>query len=373
MQAKRNTQSFLQPDIDYSPWSPIEAADLPLEVKTNKARSIESSAQEPIEGSNTPNSRHPNNKIRTQVIPKGLRRRNFQASTESVEQKPDVKVSTYRPPLKRRPTTSTTVASTSVKEKPENVTRRVKGANKIIPKTSSTTPKPKRQFTARSTSDNVLVTTSEPLLSTKASFKRVPFTRGNFRPKTTEKIIDGNASEDDNYPEHFKLLLKSKEVTDVNDKAVLKKPLKPFRPSSVNKTTKSTIRTVSKGNVLTAQKPRAFVRASTSTEVSSSSEALPVTTRRSFRRPRPTERLKAKVGTTLQEPPTAKSTSSYPTRSSAKQLQVEETVNVNTQADAAKQIDPPLREYFPRTSAVSSRFIKFNLIRTSINCRLAHH
>lgn len=347
----------MQPNIDYSPWSPIESPDFQLEPKANKARSIDASSQEPSEVPDTPNSRHPNNKIRPNIVKKGLRRRNFPTSTETAEQKSDEKVSTFRPPIKRRPVTSTTAAA-SIKDKPENTTRRLKGTPRNVTKIAPTTFKPRRQFTARSTSENVLVSTSEPPSSTKASFKRLPFTRGNFRPKTTEKAIDGNASEDDNYPEHFKLLLKSKEVTDVNDKAVLKKPLKPIRPSTVNKTTKSSIRSAPKVNILTPQRPKAFARASTSTEASST-ELPTVTTRRSFRRPRPTERTKINVGSTLQEPPTAKSTPAYPTRSSARHLEaeVEESMNVNTQADSAKQIDPPIREYFPRTSAVSSRFM----------------
>lgn len=337
MQAQRATQRFLQPDIDYSPWSPIEAADLPLEVKTNKARSIDTSVPESIEVPKASNSRHRNNKLHSSnPTAKDLRRRNFPASKESAEQKPVDKVSTYRPPIKKRPSTSTTKAPASIKEKPESVNKRV-----------FSTQKPRRQFTVRSTSENVLVTTSEPLSSTKASLKRVPFTRGNFRPKTTEKIVNGNASEDENYPEHFKLLLKNKEVTDENDKAVLKKPLKAYRPSSVNKTTKSSVRTASKGVVVGTPRSRNFSRALTSTEVS---EVIPITTRRGFRRPKPTERSKTSVGSTLQEPPTAKSTPSYPTRPSARQREEES----GTQADAAKQIDPPLREYFPRTSAVSS-------------------
>lgn len=216
-----------------------------------------------------------------------------------------------------------------------------------------TTVKSRRQFTARSTSENVLVSTSEAPSSTKASLKRIPFTRGNFRPITSEKIGDGNASSDEeNYPEHFKLLLKNKETSAESNKKLLKKPLKAFRTSSDEKTTKSPIRTASKSNVLYPTRSKSFARTTTTTEVPSTSTARSVTPNRLLRRPRPTERTKVNIGSTLQEPPTAKATASYATRSPVRQF-VEESVNVNTQADPVKQIDPPLREYFPRTSAVS--------------------
>lgn len=243
-------------------------------------------------------------------------------------------------------------------EKPEKATRRVKTTRKTLIGSPSSTQKTRRPFTARSTSENVLVTTSELPSPTKASFKRVPFTRGNFRPTPKDKAVNGNASDEENYPEHFKLLLKNKEAAnEENDKAILKKPLKNYRPSSVNKTTKSPVRNASKSSVQLAPRSRVFPKVTTTTtEVPSSSEAASVTTKRSFRRPRPTERTKTNVGSTLQEPPTAKSTSSYATRSPMRHSDVEDALVVNTQADTVKQIDPPLREYFPRTSAVSFLF-----------------
>jgi hypothetical protein len=347
LQAQRSGQKFNEPQVDYSPWSPIENVDFPLEIKTNKARSIQGSAPEPVVVSRTASIRNRQKEIRGGDEVKGQTRRNFQ---ENVEEKATTSRTTYS---RRRPTT--TKAAVTAKEKPEIATSRFRATRRPIQKNveAVTTVKPRRQFTARSTSENVLATTSEAPSSTKASIKRVPFTRGNFRPKSSEKIVNGNASsEEENYPEHFKLLLKNKETSVENDKKVLKKPLKPLRPLSDEKTTKPSIRTASKSNVLYPTRSKAaFTRPTTTTEVPSSTPKA-VTPNRLLRRPRPTERTKINVGSTLQEPPTAKATPSYATRPPVRQF-VEESVNVNTQADPAKQIDPPLKEYFPRTSAVS--------------------
>lgn len=327
-------QRFLQPDVDFSPWSPI--AEFPLEVKTNKARSIQASAPEPVNIPKTLSVRQRNSKARVIDESKELNRRSFE---ETVERKPEEKTSTTRSNFRRRTTAQ------------ESATSRFKVSRRVTQDTQSTTPKSRRQFTARSTSDNVLVTTSEIPSSTRASFKRVPFTRGNFRPNPS-KAVNGNApADEENYPEQFKILLKNKEITEESDKTILKKPLKSYRPSSVNKTTKSPIRSASKNGALFSARTRA-PRLISTTEVPTSSEAVSVTTKRSLRRPRPTEKTRTNVGSTLQEPPTAKSTPSYATRPSVRQA-VEESVNVNTQADANKQIDPPIREYFPRTSGVS--------------------
>lgn len=279
------------------------------------------------------------------------------------------KTSTQKTSFKRRPSRSTTAAS---REKVEAVTNRFKVTRKPASEASPTTTKSRRQYTARSTSENVLVTTSEAPSPTKAALKRVPFTRGNFRPKTTEKsVVDGNAgAEEANYPEHFKLLLKNKEVDGEPDKTVLKKPLKAFRASSVNKTTKSPAKPAPKSNVLLPTRARTYSRVTSSTtttdQPSSSTEATrdaPVTMLRSrFRRPKPTERTRTTFGSTIQEPPTARSTSSYATRSPMRHSRAEDAPVVNTQADTAKQIDPPLREYFPRTSAVSRSKAKIDYV-----------
>jgi hypothetical protein len=328
--------------------------DFPLEVKTNKARSIQASAPEPVFIPKTLSVQNRRKEIRGSGDSKGQRRRNFE---ENVEQKPDEKATTTKSTYSRRRPTTT---ATSTKEKPEITTNKFKVTRKPLQRnkveSSSTTAKSRRQFTARSTLDNVLVSTSEAPSSTRASLKRVPFTRGNLRAKTSVKAVDGNTSSDEeNYPEHFKLLLKNKETSAENDKKLLKKPLKPFRATSAEKTTKEPIRTAVKSNVLYPARSKALTRGTTTTtEVPSSSTARSVTPNRLLRRPRPTERTKVNVGSTLQEPPTAKATASYATRSPVRQVVEESSLAVNTQTDPIKQIDPPLREYFPRTSAVSS-------------------
>ena len=349
------------------------AIEGPIEVKTSKSRSIQGSVQEPVFVVAKPQNLR--KRLQSADDGKGLRRRNFDANQETTSQKPVEKSSTIRPPVKARPTRGSVApirqsstafkplpSTTAKPDKSVKITSRFKGTRKPTTEGPLTTAKSRRQFTVRSTSENVLVTTSEAPSSTKASLKRVPFTRGNFRPNPTKGSInnDGNvASEEENYPEHFKLLLKNKEPepSQENDKAILKKPLKPYRPSSVNKTTKSPIKTFTKNTVAPPSRPNAFVRSSTTTTTevpSSSTDGVASTTKRAFRRPRPTDRTKTTVASTLQEPPAARSTLVYATRSPVRQQQVpvEDTLHVNTQADAAKQIDPPLREYFPRTSAV---------------------
>lgn len=375
-QAQRGSQRFLEPEIDYSPWNPIPAGFHPVEVKTNRARSIQSSAPEPVLVPKTTSLRK---RVRVSDEAKAARQRNF--PQETLEVMSAEKTSTQKTNFKRRPSRSTTAAT---REKVEDVTNRFKVTRKPASETLPTTTKPRRQFTARSTSENVLVTTSEAPSPTKAALKRVPFTRGNFRPKTTEKPVDGNAgAEEANYPEHFKLLLKNKEADGEADKTVQKKPLKSFRASSVNKTTKSPAKPAPKSNVLLPTRAKTYSRVTSSTTTTdqppSPTEAArdaPVTMLRSrFRRPKPTERTKTTFGSTIQEPPTARSTSSYATRSPMRHSRAEDAPVVNTQADTAKQIDPPLREYFPRTSAVSRSKAKVRLrdrLTMRFACRSVH-
>lgn len=311
-------------------------------MKTSRARSIQASAPEPVFVPKTTSLRERSSKPRDNS--KGLRRRNFEAAQETVEQKPEEKPTTSRSSFKRRTTAA------RAQSKPDGATSRFKVTRTLQQEVQSTTPKGRRQYTPRSTSENVLMTTSDIPSSTKASFKRIPFTRGNARAKTFEKSSNGNApSEDENYPEQFKLLLKNKEVNSEKDKSSLKKPLKAFRPSSVDKTTKPTIRTASRSSVLFPARTKGTTKITTTTEAPPSTTLASVTPKRSLRRPRPTEKTKINYGSTLQEPPTAKSTPTYATRPTVKQS-AEESMNVNTQADGNKQIDPPIREYFPRTS-----------------------
>lgn len=344
-QAQREPQIFVQPEIDFSPWNPIDYSDFSPEIKNNKARSILASpAISPrpfiFKARNTkPRSEHEESKE--------IKRRVFIESTEHKSVDKPTRTSYRRKP------TSTSATTIAPSKNSDNSNIRLRHNRKNITTTAlpSTTPKHRRQFTARTLPENVLMTTSQIPLSTKASAMKVPLTRGNFRPNPIDKEMNGNAdSEEQNYPEHFKLLLKNKQLTDNADKIALKKSVKPFRPLTTEKSTKSPIITAPKKNVLFPTRSRAFPKFTTTTE-SVSTEFISVTPRKSLRRPRPTERTKTNVGSTLQEPPTAKATRSYATRSPGRQHS-EESVKVKTQTNEIKQIDSPVREYFPRAVSV---------------------
>jgi hypothetical protein len=341
----------VKPNIDYSPWSPVDVIDYPLDTKINKVRSILSSPPE------TANIKR-NNKFSPANV-KTATRRNFESASND-EQKLESQSTSIRPAYKRR-TFSTSTANPSSTVKPlENAAGRFR-SNRKPSEGVSATVKPRRQFTPRTTSENEL--TPENSSTTRVIFKKP--TRGTFRPKTASKSNandDGSSTGGDgeNYPEHFKALLKNKEViTQHNDKSVLKKPSKVFRPTTTDKPTKAPVK---KPNpALYSPRPR-LVKSTTvlSTEASQSSTTEAVVTRRPTLRTRPpfrpTERAKLNIGSTLQEPPTAKTTPTYATRTPVNQILEEESMNVNTQItdDSIKQIDPPIYEpFFPRTSAVS--------------------
>jgi hypothetical protein len=304
-------------------------------------------------------------------VTKGVNRRN------DVEQKTKASTTVRVPAYRRRTFTTSTASSTQVPAKIESSTNRFKNVRKNVSDIVITTVKPRRQFTPRTTSENVLITTSDIPSSTKATatLKKVSATRGSFRPKTDEKESnDGNLKaniEEENYPEHFKLLLKNKEtITEESDKSVLKKPQKPFRPSSADKSTKSPVprAEVKKNNALFPKRPKQFTTRVTSTSSASPDlkEVTITTTKRPTlrTRPRPTDNARKNIGSTLQVPPTGKSSPpTYSTRSPVRHAAVEEPLNVNTQSDGMRQIDPPIRDYFPRTSAnVSNEKVFFSRI-----------
>jgi len=352
----------VQPEIEYGAWNPVvDLADYSPEIKINKVRSIPSSPPERQFVPKTINKNR-NSNYRGDAV-KSQNRRNFEAAApqdQNIEKMPDV--STLRPVYKRRKySTSTTISTPPVTTKIESSRFKNyrKNASDVI------TPKPRRPFTPRTTSENVLVTASEQPSSTRASpVKKVPPSRGNFRPKATSKEASDNKEDGDNYPEHFKQLLKSKEVfTEGNDKNVIKKPIKPFRPTSTSTSEKPTISVTStskpKSNLFPTRQNRFLPKApSTTTEApSSSSQSVTIAPKRPLRtRTRPTERTRTNIGSTLQEPPTIKkSTPIYATRSPVAQESAAYEDRIITQADGLKQIDPPISEYIPRTNAVSTQ------------------
>lgn len=231
----------------------------------------------------------------------------------------------------------------------------------------STSFKPKSQFTSRHSTQNVLTTTPTTITSTTRAIHKKP-TRGNYRPKSAVKnnTNDGIAGDGENYPEHFKALLKNREViTQESDKSVLKKPKpKPFRHQSTEKTTKASIKIKPNAALYKPRQnrlPQKLDATNSTHDYSSTTEFVPIKrpTLRMRPSPRPTERKLIKNLSTLQEPPTAMSKPTQASRtSSANQIPsyqiVEESMNTQITDDSIKQIDPPIQEtYFPRSSAVS--------------------
>jgi hypothetical protein len=346
---------IVQPKIDYGEWSPVDVIDYPVDVKINKARSIQSSPIEAAENSNFNRQRKFSN---TGV--KVASRRNFESTSNAENSQ-----TTLRPAYKRR--TFPSVKNTSTTEKTSDTTVKAKYTRKLS-ENQSTTFKPRRQFTPRAKAENVIATTPLTISSTSRIVFKKP-TRGNYRPKSATKnganddgtlTGGGGGGDEENYPEHFKTLLKNKEVatpTQESDKSVLKKPSKPFRPLPEKTTTNAPAVKAKPNAVLYAprQQHRLKVTSPAPAEVISSSTIESTTARRASLRTRPphrpTERARLNIGSTLQQPPTVKST-----RAPISQIVVEESMNVNTQItdDAIKQIDAPVDEaYFPRTSAVS--------------------
>lgn len=302
------------------------------------------------------------------------------ATRRAFESKSNETSSTIRPAYKRR-TFSTTTTTTTSSNLVENSSSRFKITRKPYGENSSTI-KPKRQFTPRVASESVLATTTSIPSSTRATFKKP--TRGNYRPKAavvkSTANDDGNltaAGDEENYPEHFKALLKNREViTQESDKSVLKKPLplKPLRQQQqqlLEKTTKASVK-IKPNAALYKPRPNRLsqqkAEVSTSESPISSTPTIEATTSRRATlrtRPpkafRPTEKSKVKIGNSIQEPPLAKLPRTQVTRTPLiNQIVVEESMNVNTQItdETNKQIDPPQESVFPRTSAVSENFLK---------------
>lgn len=352
----------MQPEIEYGAWSPVDVLDYSSESKVNRVRSIPSS---PPERQFVPKSQLKN---RHDVV-RNVNRRNFESTSpqgQNVEKRQDIS-STLRPVYKRRTYSTTTAPATTIKI--ESSAGRFKSYRKAT--SDSVTAKPRRAFTPRVTSENILVASELPSTTKVPPFKKVPASRGNFRPKSSSKEAASKDEGDENYPEPFKQLLKNKEVnTQQNDKSVIRKPVKPFRPTS---TSEKPSTSKQKSNVLFPTRQNRFLAkpAATSTTTtespSSSSQSVTVAPKRPLRtRSRPTERTKVTFGSTLQEPPTVKqSTPIYVAKSAIEREAETYEDRIITKADDLKQIDPPISEYIPRTNSVSgrSRFLGGNFAR----------
>ena len=386
MQANREGSKFQQPEIDYSPWSPVDVVEYPLEPKYNKARSIEASQQGAVIVSrragfnnrgNNKNSRSDDKVELSRSIPtadNNIKRKQdvSRDSKRVVNQKTNNSSTPTRVVLKRRerviPVSSTekaSVTSTTIKTPNQRQNRRINSSlttQSSIGTTSSTTTttttsapvKSRRQYTSRIVSEqNYLMTTTDAPSSTKASLKRVPFTRGNFKPAIKDKVKMN--ADDENYPEHYKLLLKTKEKENV-----VEKPLKPksvankaFRQGqpSKTKTTESSVRHASKTSVYFPTRARSFSKFTASTTEASTEKTISVSPKiNNLRRPKPTERSKISLGNTIQQPPTAKSTR-FTTRIPAPRSN--EEFSDSTYSEKKNQINPAIKESYVSTSAVS--------------------
>lgn len=362
--------------------------EYPLEAKYNKARSIEASEQGAVIVSRRSgsNNRGKNNNARSddtielsRSIPtadNNIKRRQDgnRGSKRVVNQKTHNSPTPTRVVLKRRiPLSSTektlvtstektlvtaTVRSTTIKTPNQRQNRRINSSLTTQSSTSSSSTsvpvKSRKPYTSRIVSEqNYLMTTTDAPSSTKASLKRVPFTRGNFKPAIKDKVKMN--ADDENYPEHYKLLLKTKE-----NENVVEKPLKPksiavkaFRQgqTSKTKTTESSARHASKTSVHFPTRARSFSKFTASTTEASTEKTISVSPKiNNLRRPKPTERSKISLGNTIQQPPTAKSTR-FTTRIPAPRFN--EEFSDSTYQEKKNQINPAIKESFVSTSAVS--------------------
>lgn len=369
-----------------------------MDPKVNKVRSIQSSIPEPsFVPKNPSRSRSRNNK---EIVKKDDDKVTVTRKTSEPKSRSTTTSRSTVSYTRRRGTTVTSSSTAApVTQKQLDNTSRFKPTRKSTKETPPTISKSRRPFATRSstlTPESVATTESSSLTPTK---KTPPLNRGNFRAsEKRQKVTNGDindSSEEENYPEHFKLLLKNKttntttsRVINEGEKKVLKKPaVKSFRPVPVT-TSKSTTTTTTTGttesqsarsrvtrssttvatktekkannSIHFAQRPRVpLVKPRTvppsTTEIPQSTTAAneAKTTNRFFRRPRPTERNRGTQGSTLQEPPTEKPTTTTPTRGARLSATNLESINTQTDIDLSKQIDPPIQEYFPRTSSVS--------------------
>lgn len=373
LQANRGGSKFQQPAIDYSPWSPVDVVDHPLEPRYNKARSIEGSEQGAaiISRRSGANHRGNNKNARSDDAIEPSRsiptadnniKRNHEVNRDSkrvAHHKTHNISAPTRTAFKRRiiPLSSTeksSVTATTVKPANQRQNRRI-NSSLTTQSTSSSTSVPvkaRRQYTSRVISEqNYLMTTTDAPSSTKASLKRVPFTRGNFKPAIKDKVKEN--SDDENYPEHYKLLLKTKDKD--ND---VEKPFKPksaaiksSRQGQTSKTTESSLRHASKTSVHFPTRARSFSKFTASTTEASTEKTVSVSPKiNNLRRPKPTERSKISLGNTIQQPPTAKSTR-FTTRIPAPRFN--EEFSDSTYQEKKNQINPAIKESFVSTSAVS--------------------
>ena len=386
LQANRQESKFQQPAIDYSPWSPVDVVEYPLEPKYNKARSIAASEQGAAIVSRRSGSNYRGKNKIAQTDDTNELSRSIPTADNNIKKKQDVSRNSkrianhkihststaVRTAIKRRinplssteknSITVTASSATTIKTANQRQNRRINSnlttqSSNRSNNSTSVPVKSRREYTSRVVSEqNYLMTTTNPPSSTKASLKRVPFTRGNFKPAIKDKVKEN--ADDENYPEHFKLLLKTKEVD--ND---VENPLKPksaaikaFRQGQTSKTSESSVRHASKTGAHFPTRARSFSKFTASTTEASTEKTISVSPKvNNLRRPKPTERSKISLGNTIQQPPTAKSTR-FTTRIPAPRFN--EEFSDSTFQEKKNQINPAIKESFVSTSAVSLKLIE---------------
>lgn len=391
-------------------------SDYAGEPKLNKVRSIQSSPPpEPVFVPKNPRLRNRSKEITRNDDAKAaaLTRKNSEKTSEPKSQSTTTRSAAAFTRRRGAPSSATvTSSSTAVpvtQKQFENVSR-FKPTRKSVKDTSPTISKSRRPFATRSTTESASIaprlTTKAPLTTQRAPLARVNLRQSEKPRQKPEKAVRGDindSSEEENYPEHFKLLLKNKansnsalptQIINESEKKASRKvtTVKYYRQSPVTtistptatetKSLRSTTSRVSRSTTSAsspsttarsekkfqfAQRPRvlARTRATSTTENPQSvadDDQAKATSNRLFKRPKPTDRARSNQGSTLQEPPTEKPAPIYHPPRSSRPASSEPT-NTQTEFDLSKQIDPPIHEYFPRTSSVSRSLCSFALNR----------
>lgn len=370
------------------------------EPKLNKVRSIQAPPAEPVFVPKNPRLR---TRAKQTTPSDGAKPNEAPVTRKSFEKTSELKSRSTTTRRRGTPTSSSTAAP--VTQKPsESGSSRFKPTRKSVSSPLPTMSKSRRPFATRpTTTESAPIVTS---LTTKAPLasQRAPLTRASPRPsekprqKPVKAVKDGmnDSSEEENYPEHFKLLLKNKansnsappavQTINESEKKVARKvtTVKYYRQSPVttistptateSKSLRTTTSRFARSTTTAtdtaaktekkfhfAQRPRvlARTRATSTTEapqsVVNNDQSIRASTNRQFKRPKPTDRMKS---STLQEPPTEKPSPIFRARPASG-----EATNTQTEYDLSKQIDPPIHEYFPRSvsSLTSQRNNKINL------------
>lgn len=339
MQAqRRGSAKFAQASLDYvgSSINPIESGESNVEQKVSKTRAIQRTKAETSVSTKRTKSSEEQPKSN---IPDKVRIRNFDRNevSRSTEGPRPSSTRTFRKKSATTATPSTTLRTIS---EPPKVNRK----QNFPSRNAITTPKPLISTTSRlrkgfpsqsptPTSSTVASLTSFTATTTRAP-KKFTFSRGAAKLQTTRssKSLSLEELEDENYPEHFKAILKAK----YKDNKI--EPAKGYSKAPKLDITTKAPQKDPKANVLFSTRSRSLPRFKSS----STTELPPIvssTIKSNLKRPRPTEASKVQLKN--QSPPLR------PTRTTTK-------LPLANNSGNNKVLSPPIKEYFPPTSAVST-------------------